>query len=202
MRSIPPKTSTGLKKIKCPRLSNGLNLSLLGEDTLIRREELGREVSKVKESSTRGPWNISEHIYKKVERKSRKVVYHHKSIECIADIIENYNDRGDLGAILEFHGISFLNDDFIRSKKNYGENTCVYYTLISYRGKNVFLILSTIEDILEYEIVPKKKGLDKIFSDKVCIPELIKIYNPRSMEVTQKNMFVLVNYKKMLQTDE
>lgn len=156
-----------------------------------------QKIPQIKESNpSRGSWDFSNHVYEKPKKRAKRESIHYPAIECISDIIEDYNGKGNLGVTLKFNGFSFSEELFSKSKKDYGENTCVYYIPISYKKRGAFLILSMLGDILEYEVVPRKKGISQLFKGEIAIPELIKIYDPLSMEVMLNNGIVLVAYKK------
>ncbi len=149
-------------------------------------------------ASGEGSWNgsVSEFVYKKSRQNPRIATVHAPKIECISDIVEDYNGDGDLGVILQFRGFGFLGESFTKSRNDYGQNTCIYYICVRYGNKEAFLILSTIGDILESEVVPQKKGVNQLFSDEIHIPELTAVYDPSSMGVVQRNGLILVSYKQ------
>ncbi|MBU4501914.1 MAG: hypothetical protein KKA79_04925, partial [Nanoarchaeota archaeon] len=136
------------------------------------------------------------HVYKKPKKKPIKTICYEPKIECDKDVIEDSNSDGDLETILQFRGLSFLSNTFTKSRKDYGKDSCVYSAPVSHKGKKAYLILSTIGDILESEVVPQKKGANQLFSDETYIPKLTENYDPLSMEVIQKNGLTLINYKR------
>lgn len=186
VRSIPPITSTGSQRRKVRRISTmpiGGTISI-GRPTTsrnIRREE---------------PWDISRHEYKRPKKVQTFPVYEPR-IGLTSNIIEDYNGDGDLGVLLQFSGISFLRDAFSKSKRDYGQNSCVYYTSVRFREKEALLMLSTLDDILEFEVVPQRKGINQLFREEAYIPKLAETYDPLSMEVKQRNGIVTISYKQI-----
>lgn len=190
LRSIPPITSTGNKRRKDPARLDGLAHMSLGRYIAERR---GSSFSTG--NIERDSWDISKHIYKKPERKPTRTIRYEPKIECITDVIEDFNSDGDLGVILQFRGLEFLSDTFTKSKRDYGSNSCVYYASVNYKWNKADLILSTKENIFESK-VQLQKGGNQLFSDESYIPKIMETYNPLSMEVIQKNGLIIISYKR------
>lgn len=192
VRSIPPITATGSERRKKPARLQGLGHMSLGRYLAERRGEGFGGGTGFQGSS----YDISQHVVKKAKNKPRTTTIRYEpKIECISDVIEGYNSDGDLGIILEFKGLNFLNEDF--TKKLSGKNECVYHSPVSFRNKEALLILSTAGNVLEYEVLPQRRGANQLFSDKAHVPKLTEAYDPLSMEVLQKNGLIIVNYKKI-----
>lgn len=194
VRSIPPITATGSERRKKPARLQGLGHMSLGRYLAERRGEgFGGGMG----SMQGGSYDISQHVVKKSKIKPKiTAVNYDPKIECISDVIEDYNSEGDLGVVLDFKGLEFLSDTFNKSKKYSGEDACVYFTPVSFKNKEARLMLSTRGDIFESEVVPQRKGVNQIFSDEAHIPELTEAYDPLSMEVIQKNGLTIISYKK------
>ncbi len=191
LRSIPPITSTGNRRRKDPARLDGLAHMSLGRYIAERR---GSSFSTG--NIERDSWDISKHIYKKPERKPTRTIRYEPKIECITDVIEDFNSDGDLGVILQFRGLKFLSDTFTKSKRDHGSNSCVYYMPVSYKWNKADLILLTRRDILESKVQPRKGGGNLLFSDESYIPGLMETYDPLSMKVIQKNGLTVISYKR------
>lgn len=187
--NIPPITSTGSRRRRYPAKLEGLAHMSLGRLESERRMPFG-----VGNASTIS-WDgkVSRYVAPKPTQKHVTIQYQPK-IECISDIIEDYNVNGDLVVILQFTGISFLREAFAKSRNDYGQNTCVYYTPVSYKNKRVYLILSTIGDIVEFEVVPQEKGIEQLFCNEIHIPKLTR-YDASSMYVALTNGIIVISYK-------
>lgn len=155
-------------------------------------EERVRKQSTAQSSS----WSVNTFKAQKPKKRLNYIpVTYSRDIGCIPDIIEDSDRDGTLMATLEFTGFYFT-DNFVKSARDYGENTCVYYVSINYGVKKAFLILATLENVLELEVVPKKKGIDVLWSYKVDIPQLMKTHNPSSMGVSKRNNVVAITWRK------
>jgi len=201
IRSIPPITSTGRRKNKLlgkslnnltQSLGNNLTHISLGRQSSERRQGFGvGNMNKDYES-----WDISQHQYQKPKPKKTtapKIQYEPK-IECITDIYDSDN-KENFNLILQFRGIKFLNQSFTQGGRD-EKNSRIFYTPISYKGNQAYLVLSTKGDIFESEVVPQKKGIDQLFSNEFYFPDLIKTYDPLSMEVQQNNGLTIISYKR------
>lgn len=115
-------------------------------------------------------------------------------IEWITDVMEDYNGKGDLGIILQFVGIGFIGTSFIRSKRNYGPDSAVFYTRIGYKNKIAYLILATRGDIFESQIVSAQIDVNPFFRKELYLPQLTAAHDSASMTVFQNNKLVTVSY--------
>ena len=141
-----------------------------------------------------------EHRYKKPPRQEKagpKPAYEESGrIEWTEEIIENYNDRGDLGIILEFTGIGGLTKaSFLRGRRYYGPDTTLFYSPISYKEKGTLLILATTGDIFELQVAAHK-DVNIFFQKELLLPQLEITHNPASMDVQQRNGLVIVSYNR------
>lgn len=195
LRSIPPITSTGNKRRMEPARLDGLAHMSLGRYIAERRgSSFGMGCIKRDSDDS---WDVSKHIYNKnLKKKPKRTICYEPKIECITDVIEDFNSDGDLGVILQFRGFKFLSDTFTKSNRDYGSYSCVYFTPVGYKRKEAYLILSTMGDIFESEVVLQKKWVNQLFSNEAYMPELMKTYNPLSMEVIQKNNIITISYKR------
>lgn len=194
VRSIPPITATGKERRKKPARLQGLGHMSLGRYLAGRRGEGFGGGTGFQGSS----YDISQHEVKKAKNRPRTTTLRYEpKIECISDVIDDYNSEGDLGVVLEFKGLEFLSDTFTKSKKYSGEDSCAYFAPVSFKNKEARLMLSTMGDILESEVVPQRKGINQIFNDEFYIPKLTKVYDPLSMGVMQKNGLTIVSYKQI-----
>jgi hypothetical protein len=187
VKSIPPITATGKERRKKPARLQGLGHMSLGRYLAERRGEgFGGGMGNMQGSS----YDISQHIVKQAKSKPKPATVRYESeIGCIPDIIEGYPSDEHLGVILEFKGLHFLSDTFTEHKG-------VYFTPVSFKNKEARLMLSTMGDILESEVVPQRKEINQIFSDETHIPKLTETYDPSSMEVVRKNGLIIISYKK------
>lgn len=173
------------------------SLSLLGLDI----GGMMRPKSEGENYDPQNSWDISKHVYKKPKRihPATTIIPDEPKIERISDISVDYNSDGDLGVILEFKGLNFLEGTFTKNGNYDGQNGHVYSTPVSYRNKKAFLLLSTIGDILESEVVPQKEGIDQLFSDEIHIPELTSVYDASSMGAALTNGIIVISYKRINQ---
>jgi hypothetical protein len=112
------------------------------------------------------------------------------------DVIKDISGEGDLKVTLHFKGIDLKSLTFTKSKRDYGNNSSVYYAPLKHKGKDAYLFLSTIGDIVESEIVHQRKGVNRLFDNEVYIPELAEIYDPFSMKVMLTDNFITLRYKR------
>lgn len=141
---------------------------------------------------------VKKHTFRKpiVEKQKAHISpYEDDRIKWQTEIVEDLNAQGDPCIILQFTGINPAQTLFVRSKQDYGPNKATFYTKVDFRTKQFFLILSTDYDILEAQIVPRKKDVNPLFLEEVFLPQLSG-YNPASMSVSQNQGLVIVEYKK------
>ena len=137
-------------------------------------------------------------ISRKVQaaRKTAGFVCPEPQIHCKMDVIKDISGEGDLKVTLQFKGIDLKSHTFTKSKRDYGNNSSVYYAPLKHKGKDAYLFLSTIGDIVESEIVHQRKGVNRLFDNEVYIPELAEIYDPFSMKVMLADNFITLRYKR------
>lgn len=141
---------------------------------------------------------VNKHTFRKpiVEKQKAHISpYEDDRIKWQTEIVEDCDTKGDLGIIMQFIGVDLSQSSFVRSSRNYGSDKAVFYTMVGYKGKLPFLILATYSDILEAQIVPKKKDVNPLFLEEIFLPQLSS-YNPASMSVSQNQGLVIVEYKK------
>ncbi|MEI7980407.1 MAG: hypothetical protein WCI71_02055 [Bacteroidota bacterium] len=133
---------------------------------------------------------------------------------------ENYNEKGDFAISLRFNGVEILSDDIA----TYGGegSRCSFLVPVFFvnREKESYLMLTTVGDIFEFEIVRDiryccigdcflgytKKGTsetgekefcpNRLFRDEAYIPDLLTTYDSLSMNVVVADSRVIVTYKK------
>jgi len=192
LRSIPPITSTGGKRNPNARFP-GLAQISLGRYLTERRDGIGSFGNSEPLTSSEKRYTV----YK--PKKQMKKAQYQPPIEYDLEKME-YGEY--LLLILTFIGQLSFTGNFTRSGKDYkevyGQYAPVYYTSVQYgsEGKEGFLILSTIGDVLESEVVPQKKGINRLFYDEKIIPELNGSYNPLSMVARVNNGIVTLNYSR------
>lgn len=152
-----------------------------------------------REQTTGEPdWNqiVAKQVFKTPPRweKARPFYERGGKIEGEAEVIEDYNGRGDLGIILRFAGIRFTEKPFLKSRRNYGPDSVVFYTGIGYKNSAACLILATRGDIFESQIVPAKIDVSPFFQEELYLPQLATTHDPTSMTVFQNNKLVTVGY--------
>ena len=218
-RCIPPVTSTGKNRKRKPVLLHGLAHMSIGR----YMSEMANDIKKENDIES---WNLTKHAKSDFNRKSKNrpatpIVYiNEQKISCNLIMTDDYNGEGDFAISLQFDGIElFTNtiaDHFTESRMS------SYLIPVSYQrgNKGSHLLLTTVGDIFEYEIVrdfdhcsmkdcfPGKAGKNisaicqkefcpnRLFRDEAYIPELLQTYDSMSMNVGFKDACVVVTYKK------
>ena len=145
-----------------------------------------------------GEFDIKRHIFKKpTGEKSINplVIPENQRIMWQVEIIEDYNNAGDLGLIVQFSGISFMSTFvFERSRHNYGSDSRVFYAPVEYKNGQAFLILSTLGDIFESQVVSRMKDVHPFFREEIYYPPLLTFYDPTSMRISYNNGLIIVSY--------
>ena len=198
-RSIPPITSTGINRKKTSARLEGLAHMSLGRYM--------SEMSKNNKADEDGEtFDLSKYTRSDFNKKSGKKTAttsrfdtRHEKIECIIDMLDDFNEEGDFAISLQFSGIEIAPGKFNRIDNS---NTCSYFTAVDYNGKAAFLILTTIGDIFEYEVVSNIKNMDRFFGEEAYIPKLLYAYDSFSMNVELKNSCVIITYKKKNDSSE
>ncbi|MEI7500732.1 MAG: hypothetical protein WCK84_09830 [Bacteroidota bacterium] len=221
VRSIPPITSTGKTRRRSPALLNGLAHISLGRYM--------SEMSKIRKQEEEGDtWSVARYAKSEFNRKSTKKVpasgiyTSERKITCKTELIEDQNGSGDLVVCLQFDGIDFLAEQVTNYSYTYGTTRCCFLVPVTYinKAKEFYLLMTTIGDIFEYEVVRDnehcckgecllgnvKKGIsstgekefcpNRLFRGEAYIPELLHKYDPMSMQVAVTNNNVIVVYKK------
>lgn len=166
---------------------------------VLREQEGGRGLigQSSLEQSPEG-FSVQDHVIRKPtgERPSGSLVApENERITWQVDTIEDYNSAGDLGLVMQFSGISFMSPPiFVRSRDNYSPDSSVFYSPVGYYGPAV-LILSTFEDIVESQVVPKTRDVHPFFREEIHCPPLLTRYDPASMRPSYDNGLVIVTYK-------
>lgn len=195
--SIPPITSLGSNRRKKPARLQGLAHKSLGRYMAEKREKQGFGGGTGSMDGSEA-FDASKHFAKKTKNKPKQpTVKYEPKIECISDVIEDYNNDGCMCVVLDFKGIKFLNDTFTKSKNDSIEDKCVYFTPVSFQNKEAQLMLSTEGDILNSEVVSKTNSPSPLFLDEIYIPKLTKTHAPQSMEVKQKNGLTIITYQHL-----
>ena len=166
------------------------------------KRNFGYGMGSINTRNTSPEFDISKHIHKKPSKNVKtKTVQYEPKVGYTYDTIEDFDNKGSLGIILEFTGIRFLEGIFLRdSNSRHRQNSITYHTNVIYRNQNAFLRLSTIDDILEVEIADKKEP-DVLFHDEIYVEGLLEYYDLSSMKALQKNGLVVVSYGKINEVD-
>ena len=192
--SIPPRTTLdAFREQEGKKEWTGLEKDFSGSSVSI-----GRLLPREPEQSS-GGFNVKDHVSQKPtrEKSSRPLIApENERIMWQVEIIENCNNTGDLGLIVQFSGINFMSAPvFERSRRNYGPDSIVLYTPVSYKKGQAFLILSTFGDIFESQVVPKTKDVNPFFREEIYYPKLLTDYVPASMKPSYNNRLFIMNYK-------
>jgi len=173
-------------------------------------------------------WSISKYAKSEFNGKSKKKIaapvapdFSHQ-IACVVEMHEDHNPEGDFAITLQFQGISFPGD-VVASHSNERTRRS-YHIPVSYisSDKESFLLLTTIGDIFEYEVVRDIKQCclgeclmehirkrtaetgekefcpNRLFRDEAYIPKLLEAYDSLTMQVELKNNRVIVTYKRLV----
>lgn len=186
--SIPPRTSLDV-------LRGGVALRIGGGNLL-------GGVRRIPRKSTAGEpdWSqiVAKHVFQKPsgQGKARPESLYERGekIEWNAEVIEDYDGKGSLGVILQFAGIRLTEVSFLRGRRDYGPETTLFYSLISYQNKKALLTLATTWDIFEAQVVPARKDVSPFFKEELHLPRLSTTHDPASMAVFKNNGLVIVGY--------
>lgn len=185
--SIPPRTSLDV-------LRGGVTIriggcSLLGGARRVSREPTAGEPD----------WSqiVAKHVFQKPPRRENarpKPPYKRDGeIKWRAEVIKDFNGKGDLGIILEFAGIELNRAPFLRSRHNKLDSP-VFYIPIDYNNRIARLFLATRGDIFESQIAPAQMDVNPFFREELYLPQLTTTYDPTSMVVFLNNKLVTVGY--------
>ena len=181
LSSIPPITSTGKNRRKTAASFDGL-----------AHISIGRYMSEKNRNIENESWDITKYSKSVFNQKSKNKNHNVHKIKCVVDILDEYNDDDDFAIILTFSGFDFLSSKFDKSYKN----DCSFYTKVSYQEATAYLVLTTIGDIFEYEVISDMKSDKRFFNDEIYIPNLLCNHDPLSMNVEMKNSCLIVSYKR------
>lgn len=198
IRSIPPRTTLGAFREQEGRRGrirlDDFSGSFVNIGRLPPREPGQGSLGKSSEE-----FDVKRHVFQKPtnEKSSRPLIApENERIMWKVEIIENCNNAGDLGLIVQFSGINFISTTvFERSRRDYGPDSIVLYAPVSYKKNQVFLIFSTFGDIFESQVVPKIKDVNPFFQEEIYYPPLLTLYNPTSMRSSYNNGLFIVEYK-------
>lgn len=167
--------------------------SLLGSARGVPREPATGETDWSKE--------VKKHLFQKQPgwEKARPVPLYERDgrIRWEAEVIEDYDGKGDLGVILQFAGIELTEEPFLRGILNYGPDSAAFHAPIIYGDKRAHLVLVTRGDVFESQIVPARINVSPFFQNELYLPQLAT-YDPTSMAVSQNNRLVIVGYNPIL----
>ncbi len=192
IRSIPPRTSLDAYRGRVAIRINGG--SLLGGVTRVSREPTAGELSREPD------WRqtVAKQVFQKPPGREKARPHPpyegDRKIGWQAEVIDDYNGKGDLGLILQFAGIELAGTPFLRGRRDYGPDSAVFYAQIGYRNRIASLILATRGDIFESQIVPAQMDVNPFFQEELHLPQLTTTHNPTSMTVSQNNGLVTVGY--------
>lgn len=188
--SIPPRTSLDvLRGGVTIRIAGG---SLLGGSRRVSREPTAGEPD----------WSqtVAKHVFQKPpgrEKTKPEPLYERDGkIEWEAEVIEDYDGKGNLGIILQFAGIGLTRAPFLRSRHN-SPDSPVFYIPIDYNKRAVRLFLATRGDIFESQVVPAQMGVNPFFQEELYLPQLTTTHDSTSMIVFQNNRLVTVGYNPL-----
>lgn len=198
IRSIPPRTSLDVLRERRPIGSGMIPLGkLVSTDGL----SSGRSWHDRPEPN-HGGFNVQDHVFRKpTGEKSNEpfTILEGGKIKWKKEVCEDYGVEKGLKVILEFSGIELPNDPvFERSRRDYGQDSRVFYSPVEYKNGRAFLILATNGDIFEAEVVATNRGLNPFFREETHLPLLTITYDPRSMAVNGNNNLVIVGYNRLL----
>lgn len=145
-------------------------------------------------------FDVKRHVFQKPtrERLSRPLTApENREIMWQMEIHGDYNSAGDLGLVMQFSGIEFINPSFNKSGRDYGPDSSVFYAPVGYKNGRAFLILATYGDIFESQVVATKIDKRPFFREEIYLPELTVTHDPTSMTVYGKNCLVVVEYNKL-----
>lgn len=200
IRSIPPRTALNILRKQGGKEEwtrrNGFSDSSVS---------IGRlPAKKIEQKSLEqdfGEFKIEDHVFRKpAKEKSNKslIIPEAERINWQVEVHDNYDAQGNLGVILQFSGIEFINGSvFEKSRANYGQNSRVFFSQIGYKNKSAFLILATYRDIFESQVTAVKINVEPFFKEEIYLPQLITTYDPASMTVYKKNQLIVVGYNRL-----
>lgn len=186
--SIPPRTSLDV-------LRGGVTIRIGGDSLLGGTRRVSREPT-----AGEPDWSqiVAKHVFQKPpgrEKARPEPLYEmDRKIEWEAEVIEDYNGKGDLGIILQFAGIGLTEASFLRGRRYYGPDVTLFYSRINYQNKRALLILATERGIFESQVVLAQKDINPFFQEKLYLPQLTATHDPTSMTVFQNNKLVTVGY--------
>ena len=198
IRAIPPRTTLdAFREQEGGRGRIGLG-DFSGSSVGIGRL-LPRESGQSSSEQSSGGFNVKDHVFRKpVQEKPAKslVSWEIEKITWQVEIIEDLNEAGEIGLIMQFSGINLASAPvFERSRRDYGPDNAVFYTLAEYKNRPAFLIFSTFGDIFESQVVPKTKDVNPFFRKEIYYPKLLTDYVPASMRPSYNNGLFIMNYK-------
>lgn len=186
--SIPPRTSLDVLRGRVAiRIGGG---SLFGGTRRVSQEPIAGETD----------WSkiVAKHVFQKPPRQERarpEPHYEGDKIKLEMEVMEDYNNKGDLGIILQFPGIGFTREPFSKSRHDKTDSP-VFYIPVSYNRRTALLFLATRGEILSSQIVPAQMNVNPFFQKELHISQLATAYNPASMTVLQNNKLVIVGYNQ------
>ncbi len=186
--SIPPRTSLDVLRGGGVTIRIGGG-SLLGGVRRVSREPVTGETD----------WSkiVAEQVFQKppIRKKARPEPFYERGgkIKWEAEVIEDYNGKGDLGIILQFDKIGLTKTSFLRSRHNKPDSP-VFYIPVDYNKGMACLFLVTRGDILESQIVTAQMDVNPFFQEELYLPQLTTTHDPTSMAVLQNNKLVIVGY--------
>lgn len=186
--SIPQRTSLDVLRGGSVTIRIGGG-SLLGGARRVPREPTAGE----------SDWSkiVAKHVFQKppIGKKTKPEPLYESDgkIEWEAEVIEDYNGKGDLGIILQFAKIGLTKASFLRSKHNKLDSP-VFYIPVDYNKRMARLFLATRGDIFESQIVPAQMDVSPFFQEELYLPQLTTTHDPTSMTVFQNNKLVIVGY--------
>ena len=191
--SIPPRGSIPRRTLLNVARGNGITIRI-GGGGLGNMRRRPQERPKAGEQD----WSqeVAKHVFQKPgQDKAKPKPFYERDGEIgwEVEVVDDYDNRGGLGIVLEFAGIEQpAGTPFLRAKLNYGPDTTLFYLPVSYKKKSALLILDTTEDIFEAQVVPAKKDVDLFFQKELFLPQLATTHDPTSMTVRQNNGLIIV----------
>ena len=110
-------------------------------------------------------------------------------------MIDDYNEEGDFAISLNFNGLKFPGDKFRKIVQP--DRYPGYFIPVNYSGREVYLFITSVGDIFEYEVVNCKSCVERLFSNEIFVPKLLGTYDSQSMNVVLRNDCVIVTFKRI-----
>jgi hypothetical protein len=220
VRSIPPITSTGRNTRKTAILHPGLaNMSLgryMSEMARIRKNEDGGEA-----------WGVANFVKSEFNRRPEKKpvqpppFFSRQNISAKVTLSEHSSEADDYTISLMFAGLVLAGGQVSPYQGELGKPAFMIPVSPGIRDKESYLLLTTIGDIFDYEVVRDVKQCclgkclagyveqerpgarekafcpNRLFRGETYIPGLLEHFDPMSMQVKVQDNLIIVTYLKI-----